>query len=190
MHRKLRTIHLCTALFLSALLLAYGISAVQMAHQQWIPLTEHTTGETFALTPGLTDARLVARDLMDRHSMRGELTLVSPSSEALRFRVTRLGTVYEIAYSISSGGANVRTSTSGFMGVLNSIHRSKSLSHTYAPMISWTIMLGLVSIGLLTLGASGLYLWFRNHKERWIGAILLIIGAGIPAALIISMRIR
>jgi hypothetical protein len=184
MYRKLRTIHLCTALFLCAFLLAYAISAVQLAHRQWIRQTEHTTVENLALTPGMTDARLVARELMDRYRMRGELTFVEPPS----FRVARLGTVYEVAYSAATGVANVRTSTRGFMSVLNFIHISRGFSHGYAPMNLWTVTLVLVSIGLLTLGASGLYLWFKNRSERVVGAILLTAGAGMAAILIVSMR--
>ena len=184
MYRKLRTLHLCAALFLCAFLLAYAISAVQLAHRQWIHPAEHTTVDDFALNPGLTDARVVARELMDRHSVRGELTHIEPSF----FRVARLGTVYEVAYSSATGVANVRTSTRGFMSVLNFIHISRGFSHAYAPMNLWSVMLALVSIGLLTLGASGLYLWFRNHRERVIGTILLMVGAGLAAVLIVSMR--
>jgi hypothetical protein len=44
-------------------------------------------------------------------------------------------------------------------------------------------------VGLLTLGVTGLYLWFKNRQERRIGTVLLLIGAGIPVALILSMRL-
>jgi hypothetical protein len=41
---------------------------------------------------------------------------------------------------------------------------------------------------LLTLGATGIYLWFHNHNERWIGGVLVAAEVVITAALIISMR--
>ena len=60
--------------------------------------------------------------------------------------------------------------------------------HEYPPLNRWSAVSGLVSLGLLLLGATGLYLWFRNHSERWIGAALLGAGGGLAAVLIVWMR--
>ena len=35
----------------------------------------------------------------------------------------------------------------------------------------------------------GMYLWFKNHSERWSGAALLLAGVAITMGLIISMRL-
>ncbi len=40
----------------------------------------------------------------------------------------------------------------------------------------WGLVLLLTSIALFLIGASGIYLWFMTHEERWIGSVLLIGG--------------
>jgi hypothetical protein len=59
------------------------------------------------------------------------------------------------------------------------MHRSRGI---------WAVVAALVSLGLLTLGGTGIYLWFQNHKERWIGGALVVVEVGIAVGLIIWMR--
>jgi hypothetical protein len=172
---NLRRLHLSTALFSFVFLLAYAISAVEFAHRKWIPHPTQTTEEGRKLTPGITDARILARQ------WRGELTMIEATQGSLKFRVmTPLGTGYDVSYSIATGDTSVQTTTVSFMTTLAFIHVS------HGP---WAVVVALASVGLLTLGLSGVYLWFKNHTERWIGVVLLLIGAGIPLLLMISMRL-
>ena len=184
MYQKLRSIHLCTGLFCVAFLAMYGVSAVQMAHRPWWPIRQSVTTRSMQLPPGLTDARVAAREL----AIRGELTEVHAIPGALQFRVVRPGIVNQIEYSAATGEAKIRIVNTGFTGLLNRIHHIEGMWHEYALLNVWSAMLGLVSIGLLVLGASGLYLWFRNHSERWIGVVLLAGGGGFAAMLIVWMR--
>ena len=94
----------------------------------------------------------------------------------------------EVDYSAATGEAKVTTSTAGFAGMLNRIHQTEGMWHDYGLLNAWAGILGLVSLGLLAIGATGLYLWFRNHAERRIGCVLLAAGAGLAGALIVSMR--
>jgi hypothetical protein len=50
--------------------LAYATSAVEFADRKWLPLSEYSTEETRKLAPGITEARILARQ------RRGELTSV------------------------------------------------------------------------------------------------------------------
>jgi hypothetical protein len=104
-HRTLRAIHLCSGLFCLAFLLAYGVSAVAMAHRSWF-------------APG---------------------------------RLVRL--------------------------------------HAHVPPHGGAIVLGVVSGGLLTLGATGFALWMKNHSQRKLGIALLLAGGGMAITLIVSMRL-
>lgn len=51
----------------------------------------------------------------------------------------------------------------------------------------WALAAGLVSLALLTLGVTGLYLWFKNHSSRRVGAVLLLVGVTTALGLIVSM---
>jgi hypothetical protein len=184
MYQKLRNVHLSTGLFCLAFLLMYGASAVQMAHRRWWPVRERVTEWSVRLPAGLADARVASRGL----AIRGELTAVRTSGGALYFRIVRPGTVNQVEYSAATGEAKVRTADSGFTGLLNRLHQAQGVWHEYPPLNRWSAVSGLVSLGLLLLGATGLYLWFRNHSERWIGAALLGAGGGLAAVLIVWMR--
>jgi len=173
-YQKLRAVHLGTALFSLAFLLAYGIGAVEFAHRKWMAGSEQSTVETRRFAPGVTDARILARE------WRGELAAIENSAGALKFRVTTsLGRTFEVTYSIATGETTVKTTTVSFLRTLAWMHVSRG---------SWAYAAALVSLGLLTLGATGIYLWFQNHKERWIGGSLLVVEVVIALGLIVSMR--
>jgi hypothetical protein len=185
---KIRSLHLCAGLFGLAFLLMYGASALQMAHRRWFPVQEHVTQYSVALPPGLTDARAAARQLMQQNSLRGELAGVQAEGRALRFRIMRPGTVCEIEYSAQTGEAKIRLSDSGLPGTLNRIHQTKGLWHEWRLLNAWAAAVGMVSLGLLTLGGTGLYLWFKIHRQRWIGAVMLAFGLSVAGSLIVWMR--
>ena len=184
MYGKIRAIHRCTGLFCLAFLAMYAISGVQMAHRRWFPLSERAAEQIYSLAPAITGGRAVVRAL----PIRGELSYVQANPGGLRMRVVSPGTVWDVDYSTATGLAKVRTTAAGWAGVLNRIHQSQGLWHEEALLNAWAGTLGVVSLGLLTLGATGFYLSLQNHAGRWIGCILLAGGAGLAAALIVSMR--
>ena len=174
MYQKLRNIHLATALFLLLFLVAYAVSAVDFAHRKWLPHPHWVSVESLKLEPGVTDARVLARH------WRGELAEVENSPGHLKFRVTTsLGRSRDVSYSIATGDAQVQTSAVGLFTTLAWMHHAQGV---------WAYAAILLSIGLLTLGVTGIYLWFKNHNERWIGSALLLGGAGVAAWLIVAMR--
>ncbi len=185
MYRKLRAIHLATAAFCLAFLGMYSVTAVQMAHRRWFPITPRVTRQTVPLAAALNDARVVARQL----NLRGELGRGRISAGQISFRVARPGTVYLVTYRSDTGEAAVTATETGVAGALDRIHQSAGLTNRYLPLNAWSAILGLVSLGLLTIGATGLYLWFRNREDRLAGTILLVAGSGLALLLMVSMRI-
>ncbi len=174
MYQKLRALHLSTALFSLVFLLTYAISAVELAHRKWVTHPEKSTVETRRLSPGVTDARILAR------AWRGELESIETSPGVLKFRATTsLGRKQEVIYSIATGDTRVKTTSISFLTTLAWIHVSRGF---------WALIAALVSLALLTLGVTGIYLWFQNHSERWVGSALLVTQVGVTVALIISMR--
>src|ERR1035438_8328905 len=140
MYQKLRGLHLATALFTLVFLLAYGISAVEYAHRKWFTHPEQSTEETRRLAPGITDARVLARE------WRGELESIENPTGVLKFRVTTpLGTKHEVNYSIVTGETTVKTTTISFLTTLAWMHHSRRV---------WAFAAALVSLALLTLGGT------------------------------------
>jgi hypothetical protein len=190
MHRWLRNTHLFLGLFSFLFLLMYGASSVQMAHNSWFN-TKPSVNESTVQVPGerAHDARAVARFLMDRHGVRGEIQQAQETEEGFRLRVMRPGTVYEVAYVRSTGEAKVRTNVANFIGMLNRLHHVGGLWHEFTLTNIMGVFVGMVSAALILLGLTGIYLWFKIYKERKIGAALLAVSLGYSLTLMVLMRI-
>jgi hypothetical protein len=189
MYRWLRNIHLWLGLFSFLFLLMYGVSSVQMAHNSWFSPRPKVSESRVAVPPASAESpRALARELMDRHGMRGELNQVRQTPDGFALRIVRPGTVYEVDYSRSTGEAKVRTNVASFIGMLNRIHHIGGIWHEYSLVNVWGVLVGLVSAALIVLGATGIYLWFKIHSERVVGIILLALSLGFSLPLIVLMR--
>jgi hypothetical protein len=188
MYKFLRNTHLLIGLFCFLFLLMYGVSAVQMAHNRWFNNKPVVTEAGYKLDAGAADARIVARQLMDRYDVKGELAQVRKSGDGFDFRIQRPGTVYEVSYATDSGAATVKTNTANFMGMLNRIHHVGGLWHEFSLTNVWSVFVGLVSLGLILLALTGIYLWFKIHSERLVGGILLGVSLGYSVTLMVLIR--
>jgi hypothetical protein len=71
-----------------------------------------------------------------------------------------------------------------WMETLNRMHRLPGAWRGYP----WVVLPGLVSLGLLAIGATGLCLWFEKRNERRMGGAMLAFGVAVAATLIVWMR--
>ena len=184
LYKFLRNTHLLTGVFAFLFLLVYGVSSVQMAHNTWFNLKPAITESQVALAAGVSNPRDVARQLMDRGAVSGELAQV----QGANFRVIRPGTVYEVSYSPQSGEAKIRTNVAGLMGMLNRIHHVAGLWHEYTLTNLWGLLVAVTSILLVILALTGIYLWFKIHTERMIGSVLLAVSLGFSLTLVVLIR--
>jgi hypothetical protein len=189
MYAWLRNTHLLLGLFAVPLLVMYGWSSVQMAHQRWFTLKPATTESRVTLAGAPAEnARAAARRLMDEHGLRGELAQVRTTDSGFSFRIARTGTFSDVSYSRQTGEAHIRTNAASFQQMLNRVHHASGLWHEYWLSNVWGGLVGLVSLGLFLLGATGIYLWFKVHTERVVGAVLLAISLGYSLTLMVLMR--
>jgi hypothetical protein len=183
MYLYLRNTHLFLGLFCCLFLLMYGASSVQMSHNAWFNNQLRVTEREIAVHGG--NPREVAAELMAQ-GLRGELSAVFTTPAGASFRMVRPGTVYEVRWA--DGTAKIRTNETNFMGMLNRIHHIGGLWHESDLMNVWAFFVGVVSLALLILGGTGIYLWFKLHHERVIGTVLLALGLGYGLTLIVLIR--
>lgn len=189
MYSTLRTVHLLLASLSLPFLLMYGVSAVQMSHGAWFTLTPAVRESVLSLPPDLADARVVAREATARaNDVRGELASVVIGDE-MTLRLVLPGTVHELRYRRQTGETRVTTSVSGAMGMLNRLHHAAGLWHEPRPLQLWGVAVALVSVALLLLGASGIWMWFVRRSERRLGVVLLAMNLTIAVALLVAMRL-
>jgi hypothetical protein len=190
-YRTLRNLHLFLGLFFILFLLMYGASSVQMAHPTWFDMEPAVTEARLPLPADAAyNARALASHLIEQQVVRGELRNVAEAEEGYTFRVVRPGTVHEVEYVRGEDDVLVRTHVAGFMGMLNRIHHIGGVHHEYALLNVWGILVFLTSVGLILLGLSGVYMWFKSHRtRRTAGALLLAVSLTVSTALIILMRV-
>ena len=169
-YKFVRNTHLIMGLLALPMILVYALSSVQMAHR--IRGAQKVTVENVALSPALTP-RAAARQLMDRRGFSGDVGEARTTAGGIAFEIARTGTRYAVTYDPTAGSARVRITDTGVWGELNRLHHLHGFNHGNAAMNAWAWVLALVSIVLLSIGATGLYMWFKLYKERLIGSILL-----------------
>jgi hypothetical protein len=185
MHRLLRDTHLVLGMAGVLFVLTYAVSAVQMAHR--IRLTPQVEEEDLTLPPGLA-ARPLAESLMRQKGYGGEVGPPQVTPAGFRITINRPGTNFAIRYDTATGATHIRRETRSFLGMLNRLHHQNGLRHQDRRLNAWGWALAVVSIGLLLMGATGVYLWFRIHTERTIGAVLLAFNLLVPLALLVLLR--
>jgi hypothetical protein len=190
MYKVIRNIHLLLASFSLPFLIMYGVSAVQMSHSTWFEMKPSVVERQLSLPAGDMGARSVAREIMNRQpDMKGELSNVQSNETGLTLRIVVPGTVHEVRYDRTSGVARIKTSVAGVMGMLNRLHHWAGFWHEPLSMRAWAAFVAIVSVGLLLLGASGIYMWFTRRPERRIGLALLATNLVFAVTLLTLMRI-
>jgi len=185
MYRLIRNTHLLLGLFTALFVLMYAVSAVQMAHR--IKLAPAVTEVDIRAAAGL-EARPLALVLMNEHGCTGELGTVRTVPAGFAFAITSVGGSCNAAYDRASGVIHLRHSVSGVMGVLNRLHHLHGFTHERGVVNLWAWALAFISVTLLILGGTGVYMWFRLYKERMIGGILLAANLVVSLALLIALR--
>lgn len=185
MYRFLRNTHLILGLSGFLFVLTYAVSAVQMAHR--IRLQPAVSEEDVTLAAGLA-ARPLADALMQLRGYSGELGKPQTTPQGFRVGITRPGANYDVRYNAATGQAHIRKETRSFLGMLNRLHHQNGLRHADGRLNAWGWALALVSVALLVLGGTGVYLWFRMRTDRVTGAVLLCGNLVISLGLLIVLR--
>jgi hypothetical protein len=184
-HRLLRNTHLIVGLLVSLFVLMYALSALQMAHR--IKLSPTITEQNVRLPAGM-EGRSVALLLMAHHAVDGDLGAIQATKTGFRFSVNRPGSLWNVTYESVSGKTHIHRENRDILGFLNRLHHLNGMSHDTAAMNAWGWALFLVSIALLVLGATGVYMWYRLHSERLIGSMLLAANLTFSLVLIALLR--
>ncbi len=127
----------------------------------------------------------VAKDLMTQLRIRGEIsgTITRDAAGTLGFRVVRPGDIYEVKADFDSGVAAVNRIHVNGWGVLNMLHSftgvrrtDPSLHQNWWATGLWRCSMDALSVGLVFMVLSGIYVWYRRARQRRSGALSLALG--------------
>ena len=189
MFRLMRNVHLAlgVAFFLVALL--FAVSSLVFIYRPWFPSGQERSSVDLQLQSG-ADARTVGYELMRSHGLRGELRNVRSQDGQILFMIWRPGTQVDVSYSPASGNTKVATRRFNVYETLVQLHTNHGFWHDFFPANLWALLSLLVSIGLLVLGASGIYLWYKHPQERKVGTVLLALGFIVPVVALVISRMQ
>lgn len=133
-------------------------------------------------------AREAALTLMRDHGLAGDMRQVREAEDGIRFVISRPGEEVRVHYMPTSGQAQLEGRRYNVYETLLQLHVNHGLWHTFLPANLWALLSVAFSVGLLLLGASGIYLWYKHPRERRVGTVLLVIGFGLPLVTLVLMR--
>ncbi|MDE0103015.1 MAG: PepSY domain-containing protein [Bryobacterales bacterium] len=192
MYRLMRNTHLVLGLVFALALGVYLLSSVRIAHQSWFTPNPTTSETSLAVDPDQAGTpRDLRRQLRQRHGLRGDLVQVrTDESASYSFVVRRPGSSSHVHYELGASKATVSEERAGVTGLLLGLHFSYGVFHEDIAANLWGAVLFLTSLGLLAIGATGIYLWFKTQEERLAGCVLLAASLGFAATMLIGIRIN
>lgn len=188
MYKFLRNTHLFLGIAAFLFLLMYGLSAVQMAHDNWFSMKPAVSESRVSIPAEIGSGPRAVADYLRHAALRGELRDVRSSPSGASFDIARPGAIYRVEYAEATRQARIRTYTATFMAVLNRIHHIGGLWHDFWPVNAWGFFVGLVSVALIVIGATGIYLWLKLRAERAIGVVLLAVNLTVCVTLLVLIR--
>jgi len=182
-----RNLHLLVGLAVSPFALMYGLSALQMAHPDWIPAASSETRRSVAVSLSGDDPAAWAAAVREQAGLRGALRSLRSSGDGVEFRVERPGTTAEVRLDPVAGRAEVHERVADFAGLLSAVHHLSGW-HAHLPTALLALTLTAVSVAMVVLGISGLVLGYRLLAERRMGWIVLLLGLGYSVGLLVAVR--
>jgi hypothetical protein len=146
---------------------------------------QETSVERAIMPPTATGDLAVAQELMHQLDIVGELneTKRSPQGDQFVVNVARPGQMFNIEANLATRRAVVKETRVNGWGVLHMLHTFTGVKQNEPTrqrdwwlMTLWAVSMDALSVGLIVLVLTGLYLWYRLPKKRWPGMIALGLG--------------
>lgn len=189
MFQLMRNIHLGLGLVFVLMAMIFALSSLVIIYRPYLDTKPVESERQVRISQeAAASPRAAARELMAEHGLKGELRQIQEEGDTVSFRILRPGETAEVEYARSSGEGTVKMRRQGALETMVALHTNHGLWHDYLPSNAWGAIALLTSLGLLLLGATGIYLWFSFHKERVIGGVLL--GSGLAFSLVVLVLTR
>jgi hypothetical protein len=190
MFQLMRNIHLGIALTVIVMAMIFAASSIFFIYKPWLPDRVAETERTVPVAAEVAGTpREIALELIRNHGLQGEVLGIAETDDGHTFRMFRPGTEHSVEYSRATGEAKIKSKQWQLGQTLMQLHTTHGFWHESRTATLWSAFSLLTSLGLLLLGASGIYLWFVNRTERLVGGILLTVGLSYGLITLILTRL-
>lgn len=197
-YRFTRDLHLYAGLFVSAFVLVYAVSAIQLNHSlmPWGGRGVHPS-ESRVARVAVVDAENgldVARQVQQQIRVPGEIGYVSrkPGTQRISFPIETPGRTTSVRVDLATGLATIERKDTGVWDAMIYLHKmpgphNANIRGNWIFTRLWGWLADASVYLLLFLSASGIYLWTVAKAERRTG--LLFLGAGVLSFFVIVIGI-
>jgi hypothetical protein len=138
-----------------------------------------------------------ARQIIRQLGISGEVqwTETRPASTLFEFRVSRPGHNYNVRFDPDRGQAAVEHIELNGWGVMHMLHTFSGVragdtrnERDWILTTVWVLSMDAVSIGLVLMVFSGLYMWYGLPGKQKLGAAALLLGSALCGVFVFGLR--
>lgn len=189
MFRLMRNIHLGIALTIIVMAMIFAASTIFFMYRSWFPDQVTETERTIQVSADAAGSpRDLAMELIRNHGLKGEVLGITETDDGYAFRIYRPGREHGVEYSRTTGVATIKDRRWQLGQTLMQLHAMHGFFRQSGTATLWSAFSLLTSLGMLALGASGIYLWFVNRAERLVGGVILTLGLSYGLITLILTR--
>ena len=189
MFQLMRNVHLGIALTIIVMAMVFATSTIFFMYRSLFPDEITESERTVQVTAEAAGTpRDLAMELIRNHGLKGEVLGIAETDAGYTFRIFRPGAEHGVEYSHATGTATIKDRQWQAGQTLMQLHTMHGFWHESATATVWSLFSLLTSLGMLALGASGIYLWYVNRAERLVGGIILTLGLSYGLITLILTR--
>ena len=180
MRSFLLNIHIYTGLLCSSYLLIFGISSLNFNHHFGKPRDERVVWERALVVINQQDNEALGATVRDQLGLFGwplPHDMKRDDKGNFHFGMGRPGKQYSIHVFFYQNRVKVEETRKGFWSIVDSLHALMRVPSSPF-MFYWGVYTELCTWAVLSSAASGVYLWARRRKERFIGWVILGAASG------------
>lgn len=176
-YQFIKTTHLFASLTTVVFLSMYLASSFMMVHHDTFKSKEVSRHqETISITPEIVEGKNW-ENFLKKHSVHGRLEneWTSQQGELVR-RYEAPEVHFKFTINADKQSLTLETFKWNFNATMNELHR---LRYYKGPLTFWlyAFMVDITAIALIIFVITGIVLWLRILKDKWIGWLMLILGA-------------
>lgn len=173
-----RWLHIYLSLFSFIALLFFAVTGITLNHTDWISHQQKTTNIKDSLRlqwvqgkdTASVDKLAVAEEIRKKHQVKGAVTEFTIDEYQCTVSFSGPGYTADVFVNREDGTYELSETTTGWVGVLNDLHKGRDSGKTWA----WLIDVSAVLMVLVSI--TGLIMLFYLKKKRIPGMVVLIVG--------------
>jgi hypothetical protein len=174
MFNRIRQLHLYAAFVLTTFVVMYFVSGFVMIFEDNFKREKISQEEVVREIPGIhtSDADSLIARLKNSFQVHGQYTIHKDKGGQTMVNFRRPGTETDLVISAKTDSVSVTIKKQNFITVLHALHRLRGYNGGWN-YYAWAFMFDLSALSMIVFALSGVYLWYKNERNRNPGWIVI-----------------